>query len=77
MRLLDVGCGWGGLAKFMAKNYHVSVVGVTVSKEQKPFADKICEGLDVEIRLQDYRMLNEKFDRAVSIGRLNSAHLHS
>lgn len=70
MRLLDCGCGWGGLAKFMAKNYHVSVVGVTVSKEQKRFAERLCEGLDVEIRLQDYRNLDEQFDRIVSVGKL-------
>lgn len=69
MRLLDCGCGWGGLAKFMAKNYGVSVVGVTISKEQKHYADQLCKGYDVEIRLQDYRKLNEKFDAIVSVGK--------
>ncbi|GGI89059.1 cyclopropane fatty acyl phospholipid synthase [Legionella impletisoli] len=68
MRLLDVGCGWGGLAKYAAENYGVSVVGITLSKEQYELAKKNCKGLDVEIRLQDYRDLHEPFDRVVSIG---------
>lgn len=68
MRLLDIGCGWGGLAKFAAENYGVNVVGVTISEQQADYAREYCKGLPVEIRLQDYRDLNEKFDRVVSIG---------
>ncbi|WP_200551816.1 cyclopropane fatty acyl phospholipid synthase [Kosakonia sp. LAM2021] len=68
MRVLDIGCGWGGLAQFMAQNYGVSVVGVTISAEQQKLAQKRCEGLDVDIRLQDYRDLDEQFDRIVSVG---------
>lgn len=68
MRLLDVGCGWGGMAKFAAENFGVSVVGVTISKEQYKLATERCKGLDVEIRLQDYRDITETFDRVVSIG---------
>ncbi|MDN2484918.1 cyclopropane fatty acyl phospholipid synthase [Kosakonia sacchari] len=68
MRVLDIGCGWGGLAQFMAQNYGVSVVGVTISAEQQKLALKRCEGLDVDIRLQDYRDLDEQFDRIVSVG---------
>lgn len=68
MRVLDIGCGWGGLARFMAKNYGVSVVGVTISAEQQKMAQERCLGLDVDIRLQDYRDLNEQFDRIVSVG---------
>ena len=68
MRVLDIGCGWGGLAWFMAKNYGVSVVGVTISAEQQKMAQERCLGLDVDIRLQDYRDLNEQFDRIVSVG---------
>ncbi|VVT49588.1 Cyclopropane-fatty-acyl-phospholipid synthase (EC [Kosakonia radicincitans] len=68
MRVLDIGCGWGGLAQFMAQNYGVSVVGVTISAEQQKMAQQRCEGLDVDIRLQDYRDLNEQFDRIVSVG---------
>jgi cyclopropane-fatty-acyl-phospholipid synthase len=68
MRLLDVGCGWGGLAKYAAERYGVRVVGVTVSKEQATLATEWCAGLPVEIRLQDYRELRETFDRVVSVG---------
>ncbi|GJL34384.1 Cyclopropane-fatty-acyl-phospholipid synthase [Phytobacter ursingii] len=68
MRVLDIGCGWGGLAQFMAQNYAVSVVGVTISAEQQKLAQQRCMGLDVDIRLQDYRDLNDQFDRIVSVG---------
>ena len=68
MRVLDIGCGWAGFAKYAAEKYGVEVVGITVSKEQKKLAEKSCHGLSVEIRLQDYRKLNEKFDRIISIG---------
>ena len=67
-RLLDVGSGWGGLAHFAATHYGVEVVGITVSKEQKRFAEELCHGLPVEFRLQDYRELNEQFDYIVSVG---------
>ena len=67
-RVLDIGCGWGSFAKYAAENYKVSVVGVTISKEQAEFAKKLCKGLKVEIRVQDYRELNEKFDHIISIG---------
>jgi len=68
MRVLDIGCGWGGLAYYMAKNYGVSVVGVTISAEQQKMAQDRCQGLDVTILLQDYRDLNAQFDRIVSVG---------
>jgi cyclopropane-fatty-acyl-phospholipid synthase len=68
MRLLDIGCGWGGFAKFVAENYKVSVVAITLSENQAEYARKVCAGLPVEIRVQDYRDLNEKFDRVVEIG---------
>jgi len=67
-RVLDIGCGWGSFAKFAAEKYKVKVVGITVSQEQVDLAKKLCKGLDVEIRLQDYRDLDEKFDKIVSVG---------
>jgi cyclopropane-fatty-acyl-phospholipid synthase len=67
-KVLDIGCGWGGFAKYAAENYGVSVLGVTVSKEQAEFAKNLCSNLPVEIRLQDYREINEKFDHIVSVG---------
>ncbi|NDJ57337.1 cyclopropane fatty acyl phospholipid synthase [Enterobacteriaceae bacterium 4M9] len=68
MRLLDIGCGWGGLAEYAARHYGVSVYGVTISAEQQKMAQMRCEGLDVTILLQDYRDLDEQFDRIVSVG---------
>ncbi|MBS0970063.1 cyclopropane fatty acyl phospholipid synthase [Chimaeribacter arupi] len=68
MTLLDIGCGWGGLAAFAARHYGVSVSGVTISAEQQKLAQQRCEGLDVTILLQDYRDLDQQFDRIVSVG---------
>ncbi|WP_414163821.1 cyclopropane fatty acyl phospholipid synthase [Superficieibacter sp. BNK-5] len=68
MRVLDIGCGWGGLASWMAKHYNVSVTGVTISAEQQKLAQARCAGLDVTILLQDYRDLRDQFDRIVSVG---------
>ncbi len=68
MRVLDIGCGWGAFMKYAAEKYNVEVVGVTVSKEQVALGKELCKGLPVEFRLQDYREVNEKFDRIVSIG---------
>jgi cyclopropane-fatty-acyl-phospholipid synthase len=68
MRVLDVGCGWGTTAKFVAERYGVAVVGVTVSAEQARLAAELCRGLPVEIRLADYRRLTGPFDRVLSLG---------
>lgn len=68
MTLLDIGCGWGGLAAWAAENYGVSVTGITISEEQQKLAQTRCDGLDVKILLQDYRDLNQHFDRIVSVG---------
>jgi cyclopropane-fatty-acyl-phospholipid synthase len=68
MKVLDIGCGWGGFAKYAAEKYGVNIHGITVSREQVIFANKFCQGLDVKIELKDYRELKGKFDRIVSIG---------
>ena len=67
-RVLDIGCGWGGFAKYAAENYGVSVVGVTISEQQRALAIERCRGLPVEIRLQDYREISGRFDRIASFG---------
>lgn len=54
--------------KFAAENYGVSCVGVTISKEQAQVGAQRCQHLPVEFRLQDYRILDEKFDRIASVG---------
>ena len=66
--LLDIGCGWGGMAKFAAENYGVNVTGVTISKEQAALARQACKGLSVDILIQDYRHVAGQFDKIVSIG---------
>ena len=68
MRILDIGCGWSSFAKYAAEKYQVEVVGITVSKEQVDLGKTLCAGLPIEIRLQDYRDVDEKFDRIVSVG---------
>ena len=68
MRLLDIGCGWGGAARYAAENFGVRVTGITVSEEQHRMAEKICQGLPVEILVADYRALEGQFDRIMSIG---------
>jgi cyclopropane-fatty-acyl-phospholipid synthase len=68
MRVLDIGCGWGAFGKYAAVKYGVEVVGITVSKEQVALGKELCKGLPIELRLQDYRDVNEKFDRIVSVG---------
>ena len=67
-RLLEIGCGWGGLARYAAENYGVEVVGVTISREQQKLAQERCAGLPVTIELQDYRDMQGKFDKIVSVG---------
>ena len=68
MRLLDIGCGWSAFGKYAAEKYKAEVVGITVSKEQVEHGRKLCQGLPVEIRLMDYRDLDEKFDGIISVG---------
>ncbi len=67
-RLLDIGCGWGGLLWYAVENYGCSAVGVNISTEQVKLARQICQGMDIEIRNCDYRDITEKFDKIVSVG---------
>ncbi|WP_277961408.1 C17 cyclopropane fatty acid synthase CfaB [Pseudomonas sp. RIT-To-2] len=72
--LLDVGCGWGGLARYAAREYGARVFGITLSKEQLKLArERVkAEGLEhlVELQLLDYRDLPQdgRFDKVVSVG---------
>lgn len=68
MRVLDIGCGWGGALQYAAQTYGVKGVGVTVSRNQAEKAKKMCRDLPIEIRLEDYRNLKGSFDRIFSIG---------
>ena len=67
--VMDIGCGWGSLARFAAEKYGAKVYGITVSQEQATFAREYCKGLDVELHLRDYRDLGGgTFERVVSVG---------
>jgi len=68
MRVLDIGCGWGGFAVFAAEHYGVDVVGVTISEAQAALARERCAGWPIRIELMDYREVHDTFDRVVSIG---------
>jgi cyclopropane-fatty-acyl-phospholipid synthase len=68
MRVLDLGCGWGGFAAYAAERYGVEVVGLTVSREQVKFAHEHYAHLPIDIRLDDYRNASGSYDAVVSIG---------
>ena len=71
-KVLDIGCGWGGLALYLAREAGVEVTGLTLSREQHGAAEERAReaGLDnqVRFRLQDYREEAETYDRVVSVG---------
>jgi len=73
-RVLDIGCGWGGLALYLAHVADVEVVGVTLSEHQLAVARRRAEILGVSDRvrfeLRDYREVSDRFDRVVSVGML-------
>jgi cyclopropane-fatty-acyl-phospholipid synthase len=68
MRILELGCGWGSFAKYVAEKYDAHVLGVTVAKEQVELGMQLCKGLPVELRLLDYREVSGQYDAVVSIG---------
>jgi cyclopropane-fatty-acyl-phospholipid synthase len=72
LRVLDIGCGWGGMALTLARDYGAQVTGITLSQEQLTEAREraIAAGLEdrVNFELLDYRSLDRKFDRIVSVG---------
>src|SRR5947208_16537586 len=72
-RLLDLGCGWGGMVRHAAREYGARAIGVTLSREQASWAQQAIkeEGLDhlAEVRFMDYRQVEESgFDAISSIG---------
>ncbi|MBS1102299.1 class I SAM-dependent methyltransferase [Gluconobacter sp. Dm-62] len=72
LEVLDIGCGWGGMALTLAKDYGAQVLGITLSREQLEVARKRAkdEGLEGQVRFEliDYRNLHQQFDRIVSVG---------
>jgi cyclopropane-fatty-acyl-phospholipid synthase len=71
-KVLDIGCGWGGMALFLAEHYDVEVLGVTLSEEQLSLAVQRAKdrGLEHKVRFElcDYRDVKGSFDRIVSVG---------
>ena len=68
MHILELGCGWGSFAKYAAEKHGAQVVGVNISKEQVQLGRELCQGLPVELRLQDYREVEGQYDAVISIG---------
>ncbi len=70
MKVLELGCGFGGLSRFMAKEYGCEVVSYNISREQMKFAREFCAGLPVRFEEKDYReaIHEPQFDRVVAIG---------
>ncbi len=71
MRVLELGGGFGELSRYLAAEHGCEVVSYNISRQQVDYARRLCEGLSVDFRLQDYREaanLKESFDRVVSIG---------
>ena len=72
INVLDIGCGWGSLAIDIAKSANCEVTGITLSENQFNYCKKKAKELNLEnqlnFKLMDYRELNEKFDRIVSVG---------
>ena len=66
--VLELGCGWGGFAKYAAEKYGCHVTGYNISQEQVKYAKENCQGLPVEFIKADYREATGKFDKIVSIG---------
>ncbi len=68
MTVLELGCGWGAFAIYAAEKYGAHVTGVTVSKAQVELGMERAKGLPVELKLMDYRDVEGKYDRVISIG---------
>lgn len=77
MTVLDIGCGWGGLGRYMARRYGVRVTGITISTEQMRYAREWSQHMDVEIRNEDYRNLEGQWDRVVSVGMFEHVGCHN
>jgi cyclopropane-fatty-acyl-phospholipid synthase len=69
-RILELGCGWGGFAKFAAEKYGCHITSVNISREQVAYARDICKNLPVKVIHSDYRDVKGTFDKIVSIGML-------
>ena len=67
-RVLDIGCGWGGFARYAAEHYGCHVTGISTSSAQVDFARRFCSGFPVTIQQLDYRSLKGRFDKILICG---------
>lgn len=67
-RVLDIGCGWGGFAKYAAEHYGCHITGISISDEQIKYAKEFTSGLPVEILKMDYRDLSGQYDKILICG---------
>ncbi len=67
-KVLDIGCGWGGFAKYAASHYGCHVTGITISEQQYRYAQDFCQGLPVTILKKDYRDLDDKYTKVLICG---------
>jgi cyclopropane-fatty-acyl-phospholipid synthase len=66
--VLDIGCGWGGLARYIAEHYNCRVTAINIAEEQISYAREFCKNLPVEIKQVDYRDLAGTYSKIVSVG---------
>jgi cyclopropane-fatty-acyl-phospholipid synthase len=70
--VLEIGCGWGGFAEHAATTHGCRVTGITISREQAAYARERTQGLPVEIREEDYRLVEGSYSKVVSIEMLEA-----
>ncbi|HLA28100.1 MAG TPA: cyclopropane fatty acyl phospholipid synthase [Syntrophales bacterium] len=66
--ILDIGCGWGGFARYAAETYGCTVTAVNISEEQVRYAREFCKNLPVNVHHEDYRQIRGSFDKIISVG---------
>ncbi|MHB9096834.1 MAG: class I SAM-dependent methyltransferase [Syntrophales bacterium] len=66
--LLDIGCGWGGYARYAAEHYGCAVMAVNLSEGQVRYAREFCKNLPVKILRADHRQIEGSFDKVISVG---------
>jgi cyclopropane-fatty-acyl-phospholipid synthase len=67
-QVLDIGCGWGGFARYMAEQYHCTVTAINISNAQIHHAQESCKNLPIQILSCDYRDIRGSYDKIVSVG---------
>jgi cyclopropane-fatty-acyl-phospholipid synthase len=77
MKVLDIGCGWGSFMSYAAEHYGVTCTGVTISREQHELVRQRYRHLPIDCQLLDYRDLEARYDRVVSVGMFEHVGQHN